>query len=193
MMEMGFIISIATVALVGVWKFWQCSHNQDCATEQTNSEFEETQKVTILPKQVNTVEETKVPNIKAQMTAILHRLGFQVQETEDDIRFTYEGINMAVIITADEHYLSVIVPGIIEVTANNELETLRVAEQINNQLKYVKAYFAGGTSLWLSYERQLHRDEIIEDALVEAMIANLSQAHSAIGYFISKVRKDGKD
>ena len=140
-------------------------------------------------------DNTKPQSLRQQITTILRRLGFKFEETEDDLRFVYEGIHMLIMFTEDDNYLAILVPGILDVNTDNELSILRIAEKLNNQLKYVKAFLPHGNSMWLSYERQLYTNEIINDGLIEAMITGLASAYSAVGYFLSsnKETENGED
>ena len=92
---------------------------------------------------------------------------------------------MLIMLTDDENYLSIFVPGILDADKDNELTVLRLVEKMNNQLKYVKAFMPHGESIWLSYERQLYTNEIISENLIEAMITGLANAYASVGYFLN--------
>lgn len=135
---------------------------------------------------INTMKESnQEKSMRQQVTCIMHKLGFRVEETDNDLRFDYEGIHMLIMFTEDENYLAILVPGIMDADKNNELTLLQIVEKMNNQLKYVKAFVPHGDSLWLSYERQLYTNEIISENLIEAMITGLANAYTSVGYFIN--------
>ena len=135
---------------------------------------------------ITTMEENnQEKSMRKQVSCILHKLGFKFEETDNDLRFDYEGIHMLIMFTDDENYLSILVPGILDADKDNELTVLRLVEKMNNQLKYVKAFMPHGESLWLSYERQLYTNEIISENLIEAMITGLANAYASVGYFLN--------
>ena len=106
---------------------------------------------------ITTMEENnQEKSMRKQVSCILHKLVFKFEETDNDLRFDYEGIHMLIMFTDDENYLSILVPGILDADKDNELTVLRLVEKMNNQLKYVKAFMPHGESLWLSYERHLY-------------------------------------
>ena len=63
--------------------------------------------------------------MRKQVSCILHKLGFKFEETDNDLRFDYEGIHMLIMFTDDENYLSILVPGILDADKDNELTVLR--------------------------------------------------------------------
>ena len=135
---------------------------------------------------ITTMEENnQEKSMRKQVSCILHKLVFKFEETDNDLRFDYEGIHMLIMFTDDENYLSILVPGILDADKDNELTVLRLVEKMNNQLKYVKAFMPHGESLWLSYERQLYTNEIISENLIEAMITGLANAYASVGYFLN--------
>lgn len=195
-MSVGIYIVSTIIVILVIMLLIRIRHNgkenveiEDVPTLEPGSNDE--QKILSNQKE-NIMENNRPKTLNEQLQSILRRLGFKYEISDDDIRFSYEGINMVVMLTDDPNYFSTLVPGIIEVEDYGELEVLKIAENINKQLKYVKAFMPHGTSLWLSYERQLHRDEVIEDALVEAIIQNLAHAYSAIGYFVQN-KENKKD
>ena len=93
----------------------------------------------------NTMKESnQEKSMRQQVTCIMQKLGFRVEETDNDLRFDYEGIHMLIMFTEDENYLAILVPGIMDADKNNELTLLRIVEKMNNQLKYVKAFVPHG-------------------------------------------------
>ena len=94
--------------------------------------------------------------MKEKILEAFSNLGFKLEEEEGvGYRFNYEGLNLLYMYNEnDEEFLTIALPGIIEVKEDRMLQICALLEKINSTLKYVKAYMLGN-GVWLFYEREL--------------------------------------
>lgn len=111
--------------------------------------------------------------MKEKILETFRDLGFKLEETEGmGYCFYYEGLNLLYMYNEnDEEFLSIALPGIIEVEEGKLLQTCGLLEKINSSLKYVKAYMIGN-SVWLFYERELFGEEDLPK-VISRMILHL--------------------
>lgn len=173
--------------------FWIICSDNDTKVEPDKAKYRINEKNLLTPKKELSMS-TKVVGLRERVSSILKNLGFIIGVDNDKIYFSFEGINMLIIITEDQSYLGILVPNIIDMSDENELLSLRIVESLNNRVKYVKAYIPYDNSIWLSYERELMEEEI-EEELVGSMISNLEYAcHEIWNYYnVIKNNTDGKD
>lgn len=110
--------------------------------------------------------------MKEKILDTLHELGFSTTEKNFGYEFEYEGITYVWMPSDDEAFLSIAVPAIIDAKGDEELAVLRLMEDINSTVKYVKANMCGN-SLWLYYERELIGEEKVLPLLLSRMICSL--------------------
>ncbi|MCI7556969.1 MAG: hypothetical protein MST03_09320 [Bacteroidales bacterium] len=94
--------------------------------------------------------------MKEKILEALRDLGFKLEEEEGmGYCFNYEGLNLLYMYNEnDEEFLTIALPGIVEVEEDKMLQICALLEKINSTLKYIKAYILGN-SVWLFYEREL--------------------------------------
>ena len=94
--------------------------------------------------------------MKEKILETLRDLGFKLEEEEGmGYCFNYEGLNLLYMYNEnDEEFLTIALPGIVEVEEDKMLQICALLEKINSTLKYIKAYILGN-SVWLFYEREL--------------------------------------
>ena len=94
--------------------------------------------------------------MKEKILEAFRDLGFKLEEEEGmGYCFNYEGLNLLYMYNEnDEEFLTIALPGIVEVEDDKMLQICALLEKINSTLKYVKAYMLGN-SVWLFYEREL--------------------------------------
>lgn len=149
-----------------------------------------------MPHQTTT-KQTKHYNMKEKILATFSNLGFIMTPTNDEkvYRFSYEGVNLLYLYNeTDEDFLSIAVPGIMEVTDSNMMYVLLLMEKINNSLKYIKSYLVND-EIWLFYEHELFGGEDFMN-VIPAMIIQLERAlqHSRrLMYAVAEELKDGSD
>ena len=131
-----------------------------------------------------------IPSPFDQMKTILKNLGFILDEHEYGISFSFERINMTILNNNDPYFIGIIIPGIMDIVDYEEIIIYRIADQINGELRNVKACVVND-SLCLTYERELHLDEIIEEGLVESMIYSLARAYIKIDKNYKKINESG--
>lgn len=122
--------------------------------------------------------------MKEQILNTFQQLGFELDELEDfGYGFKYEGLNYLLMQNNDdEDFLSLTVPGLIDVDDVGSEKFYLLMDKINSTLKYMKAW-KFGDSLWLFYERELFGEENLEE-IITRMIMHLEAgtifAHRAI-------------
>ena len=94
--------------------------------------------------------------MKEKILEAFRDLGFKLEEEEGmGYCFNYEGLNLLYMYNEnDEEFLTIALPGIVEVEDDKMLQICALLEKINSTLKYIKAYMLGN-SVWLFYEREL--------------------------------------
>ena len=94
--------------------------------------------------------------MKEKILEAFRELGFKLEEEEGmGYCFKYEGLNLLYMYNEnDEEFLTIALPGIVEVEDDKMLQICALLEKINSTLKYIKAYMLGN-SVWLFYEREL--------------------------------------
>ena len=94
--------------------------------------------------------------MKEKILEAFRDLGFKLEEEEGmGYSFNYEGLNLLYMYNEnDEEFLTIALPGIVEVEDDKMLQICALLEKINSTLKYIKAYILGN-SVWLFYEREL--------------------------------------
>lgn len=135
--------------------------------------------------------------MKEKVLEALEVLGFKI-ETEDGSyhTFSYEGLNMLYIYNEnDENFLSIALPGIMEVEDDNTIQAFALMDKINSTLKYVKAYTLG-KRVWMFYERELFGGEDLE-AVIYSMVlrleAGLTYAQKALAEIEGSLADDTSD
>ncbi|MCD8266817.1 MAG: DUF4854 domain-containing protein [Prevotellaceae bacterium] len=100
----------------------------------------------------------------------LGELGFQTRQLEDfGYSFSYEGKTLIYLLSDDESFLSVALPGILDYNEADHSAFHALAEKLNSTLKYVKACRLGD-SLWLFLERELLGEEDVKLAVSHAIV-----------------------
>lgn len=148
-----------------------------------------------MPHQTTTKQ--KQYNMKEKILATFSNLGFIMTPTSDEkcYCFSYEGVNMLYLYNeTDEDFLSIAVPGIMEVTDSDRMYALLLTERINNSLKYIKSYLVND-EVWLFYEHELFSGEDFMN-VIPAMIIQLERAlqHSRrLMHAVAEELTDGSD
>lgn len=99
--------------------------------------------------------------MKEKILEAFDNLGFKLKEEDisGSYTFSYEDLNLMYTYNEnDEDFLSISLPGIIELKDYEPWQVYALLEKINSTLKYVKAYIIGDY-VWLFYERELFADE----------------------------------
>jgi hypothetical protein len=128
--------------------------------------------------------------MKEQVLNALQALGFQLEEMEDlGYGFRYEGIDYLYMPNDnDDDFLSISVPGLVEITEENAATTYKVMDRINATVKYVKANKMG-RGMWMFYERELFGGEDLE-ILITRMVLHLE---SAVNFFRNALERSMDD
>ncbi len=120
----------------------------------------------------------------------LKELGFQTRQLEDfGHSFSYEGKTLIYLLSDDESFLSVALPGILDYDEADPSAFHALAERLNSTLKYVKACRLGG-SLWLFVERELLGEEDMKPALSHAIV-HLEAAFQLACQCLGEAKADG--
>lgn len=109
----------------------------------------------------------------------LKRLGFVTIPVEKFHLFEYEGRGFFYYVDdEDDSFLSIVLPNLMDANSDDEeehednfMDLLRMQVEVNNKVKYVKA-FVKQDSLWLSYEHEVYAEEDLEE-LIPKMILHL--------------------
>lgn len=113
--------------------------------------------------------------MKKQVKNILEELGFQPESVDEYLGFEYEGMHYLYLYNPnDEDFLNFSIPCVMAPDDEDESMLLRIEDQINSKVKYVKAYI-WDDRLWLFYERELFGGENMEE-LITAIIFRLAAA-----------------
>ncbi len=125
--------------------------------------------------------------MKEQVKSILEELGFQTESVHEYLGFEYEGLHYLYLYNPnDEDFLNISIPCVMAPDDEDESMLLRIEDQINSKVKYVKANICDDR-LWLFYERELFGGENMEE-LITAIIFRLAAAASFVHELI-----DGPD
>ena len=109
----------------------------------------------------------------------MKELGFVTIPVENFYLFEYEGKGFLYYVDNEgDSFLSVVLPNLMDSDSDDEeehedkfLDLLRMQVEVNNKVKYVKA-FVRQDSLWLSYEREVYAEEDLKE-LIPKMILHL--------------------
>lgn len=114
----------------------------------------------------------------------LRRNGTPYQEESFGLTFQYQGGTFIIANNSDDiDYFQLIMPGIMDVHGN-ELKVLQTANTINQEIKCVKCFIAGGDSVWLVTEILLDKTPEI-DSIMPRLLAML---HGARMRFRQEIR-----
>lgn len=113
--------------------------------------------------------------MKEKVVEALRELGFILDEVEGiGYHFKFETVNMFYLNSDDEQFVSIIVPGILDVEEHDMELIYKTMDKVNSTLKYVKAYL-WSESITLTYEREMFGEEKLEEML-GGMIVQLESA-----------------
>lgn len=167
-MSIGAIFGIFCAMLYYLYKKYKEDDSASKAppsSEQIDQTKESSMSENNLP-----VKSTPSNPIRERLKIALKQLGFcYIEEENGDVHIVYEGVHIISRPIEDEEFFSIVVPNIFERTDEKMVYPYTIADRINRDMKYVKAYFLGN-SLWLSYERQIQSANDITEELVEMMI-----------------------
>ena len=135
--------------------------------------------------------------MKEKILEAFRDLGFKLEEEEGmGYCFNYEGLNLLYMYNEnDEEFLTIALPGIVEVEDDKMLQICALLEKINSTLKYVKAYLLGN-SVWLFYERELFGEEDLMTVISRMILhleAGLVFARKAMAEIEETMANDSSD
>lgn len=125
--------------------------------------------------------------MKEKILEAFSNLGFKLEEenTTGSYTFSYENLNLMYMYNEDdEDFLSISLPGIIDLKDYEPWRVYALLDRINSALKYVKAYILG-KYVWLFYERELSGDDTeslmtVISRMILHLEAGLLFAHKAM-------------
>ena len=127
--------------------------------------------------------------MKEKVLKTLEELGFSpelAQGNDGYYIFHYEGLNYLWMVNDDDpEFLSLSLPGILEVDDDNRELGRDLIERIHSSIKYIKVYLMSPDSVWMFYERKLMDEEDYEK-VISHMIFQLEGSNM---YALSTYRK----
>ena len=127
--------------------------------------------------------------MKEKVLKTLEELGFSpelAQGNDGYYIFHYEGLNYLWMVNDDDpEFLSLSLPGILDVDDDNREIVRDLIERINSSIKYIKVYLMSPDSVWMFYERKLMDEEDYEK-VISHMIFQLERSNM---YALSTYRK----
>ena len=104
--------------------------------------------------------------------------GLQPEMKEYGIFFRYQMMSFYILnYEDDDHFLRVVLPGIMDVDANNRVDVLEACNKVTAEMKIVKAYVmdsSDGDNVWLSTEQILDADPQLVDIIPRSLNVLLS-------------------
>lgn len=89
------------------------------------------------------------------------------------IFFRYQMLNFHILnYENDDHFLRIILPGIMDVDANNRVDVLEACNKVTADMKVAKAYIQtddNGSEVWISTEQMLDQDPRFEDVIPRSL------------------------
>lgn len=113
---------------------------------------------------------------KESVLNVLSTLGFIPEELEGfGYRFEYEGLSVLYPVDddPDTDCLTLIAPGIFDLTEENRVAVLEAMVKLSGRMKYVQPHIMFDKQVWLNYQHYLGDAEPTDD-LVEHMIRVLA-------------------
>ena len=103
-------------------------------------------------------------NLKELMLNYLREEGFCPKEEEYGLVFKCEGLNFIFFYDEDDdQYFRLMMPGIFDVTEENFPAVLLAMNNVNSEMKVVKAYTPERDSVWLGFEGLVDSTPVLSD------------------------------
>lgn len=110
--------------------------------------------------------------------------GLQPKMEEFGIYFRYQMMSFYILkYEDDDHFLRMVLPGIMDVDANNRTDVLEACNKISADMKVCKAYITetpDGGCVWLSVEQILDQDPQLGD-IIPRSLNTLLYGHREFG------------
>lgn len=123
-----------------------------------------------------------------QVFDFLKSQGLQPEMREYGISFMYQMMSFYILkYENDEYFFRLVMPGIMDVDANNRVDVLEACNKVTADMKIAKAYIFENDdvkSVWLSTEQILDQDPRFED-IVPRSLRTLMAAHAEFGKAIN--------
>lgn len=121
-----------------------------------------------------------------QIFDFLKAQGLQPERKDYGISFMYQMMSFVILdYEDDEYFFRLVMPGIIDVDANNRMDILEACNTVTADLKVAKAFINDNTSdVWLCTEQLLDKDPRFEDVIPRSL-RTLMAAHAKFGKVIN--------
>lgn len=128
--------------------------------------------------------------MKEQILEAFRELGFNLNKVDElGYSFNYEEMNLLYLNNNnDENFLSIALPGIMEVDDNQPLKAYALMEKINSSQKYVKSYMIGN-NVWVFYERELYDNEPDLERVLAHMVLHLNNTFKMARIAINEIEE----
>ena len=105
------------------------------------------------------------------MLNYLREEGFCPQETEFGIAFKCEGLNYLFFYDEDDdQYFRLMLPGIFDVTEENQPAVLQALNKVNSEIKVVKAYTPVDDEVWIGFEVLIDSTPVLADFVPRGLV-----------------------
>ena len=123
-----------------------------------------------------------------QVFDFLKSQGLQPEKREYGIAFMYQMMSFVILnYENDDYFFRLVMPGIMDVDANNRVDVLEACNKVTAGMKIAKAFIHdsdSGSDVWLTTEQLMDQDPRFED-IIPRSLKTLIAAHMEFGKAIN--------